>query len=52
MNEELGWYGVLWGCLSGCCSFICACKGLRVIYGGHRGSDQTKSAKRGCCGAV
>ena len=52
VNEDLGWFGVCYGCLTGCAWFICACKGLRVIYGGHRGSAETKSAKRGCCGGV
>ena len=27
-------------------------QGLRVIYGGHTSTSETKSAARGCCGLV
>ena len=52
VNEDLGCCGVVWGCVSGFSSFFFLCRGVRVIYLGHTSSDETKSAKRGCCGIV
>ena len=52
VNEDLGCCGVVWGCLSGFTTFFCLCRGVRTIYLGHTSSDETKSAKRGCCGVV
>ena len=52
VNEDLGALGVVVGCLSGLARFVVCCDGLRTIYGGHRSDDETKSAKRNCCGCV
>ena len=52
IDEDLGICGVVEGCLSGLFCYVLGCRGLRTIYGGHRSSSETKSAKRGCCGCV
>ena len=52
VNEDLGAAGVVVGCLQGLSEFVCLCKGLRVIYGGHRSTGETRSAKRGFLGVV
>ena len=52
VNEDSGSCGVVLGCLGGLARFFCLCKGLRVIYCGHRATGQTRSAARGCCGLV
>jgi len=52
VKEDFGACGVVVGCCAGCTEFCVCCKGLRVIYGGHRSDGKTRSAKRGCCGLV
>ena len=52
VNEDLGSCGLVAGCLGGLADFVLCCKGLRVIYGGHVSTGETRSAKRGCCGMV
>ena len=50
--EDLGNCGLCWGCALSTCCFFCFCRGIRTIYFGHRTTDETRSAERGCCGTV
>ena len=52
VHEDVGSCGVVAGCVAGIADFVLCCKGLRVIYGGHVSSGETRSARRGCCGLV
>ena len=52
VNEDYGVCGIVWGCISGCMSFFCLCRGCLTLYFGHRSTDELRSAKRGCCGCV
>ena len=50
--EDYGACGVVLGCVAGLANYVLTCKGARTIYAGHRSTDETKSAKRGCCGGI
>ena len=52
VHEDLGLCGVVYGCLAGLADFTLCCRGLRAVYFGHNTTQETKSARRGCCGRV
>ena len=48
VEEDLGPFGIVYGCLSGLSTFLCLCQGVYVIYFGQTTSKKTKSTARGC----
>jgi calpain-15 len=54
MHEELGFCGPVAGCVGGCASFWCLCRGARTVYLGHATRDQLEAPPAGlnCCAAV
>jgi len=48
VNEDLGFFGILLGCLTGCAEFFLLCKGALTIYCGHKSTAKTQTTKRGC----
>ena len=47
LKEDLGMFGIIFGCLKGLCRFM-FCRGMWVIYCGSSSSGSTRSTKRGC----
>ena len=54
MHEELGFCGPVKGCVEGCASFWCLCRGARTVYLGHATRDRLEAPPPGlnCCAAV
>ena len=54
MHEELGFCGPVAGCVGGCASFWCLCRGARTVYLGHATRDRLEAPPPGlnCCAAV
>ena len=54
MHEELGFCGPVAGCVGGCASFWCLCRGARTVYLGHATRDQLEAPPAGlnCCADV
>ena len=54
MHEELGFCGPVAGCVGGCASFWCLCRGARTVYLGHATRDRLEAPPAGlnCCAAV
>ena len=48
IEEDMGTWGIVYGCLAGLAKFFCLCHGVAVIYFGKHSSKETKSTKRGC----
>ena len=54
VHEELPYCGPVVGCVGGCASFWCLCRGVRTVYLGHTTSDDLEAPPPGlgCCKAV
>jgi calpain-15 len=54
VHEELPHCGPVVGCVGGCASFWCLCRGARTVYLGHTTSDDLEAPPPGlgCCKAV
>eukprot|EP00043_Microstomoeca_roanoka_P001734 m.34291 g.34291 ORF g.34291 m.34291 type:complete len:504 (-) comp11000_c0_seq1:80-1591(-) len=42
VREDEGCFGVVKGCVHGCATYWCLCRGLRVLYCGHRTSGEVE----------